>query len=384
MIVLHIGMPKAGSTTIQTFLEENADALRSLSIDYPSVGRKHSKDHSALIKELRKQVGGSDVQAGSIPALVAHLKTSNYGATIISAEMFSRQGEQRVVNLKEKLSAASQPFRIIMVIRDLMDQIVSMYGQKVRFGNNTYDFDKFFDQRVDEIFFNPFATAKLWAEIFGWEALRVRPLDRNYLLNGDLIDDFLSCSGLDPERPEIRSLPRQERLNESSGWKCLEAGRALFSGRYGLSEDHVLAKVMSTVRKDSENEHQLRDMRYIEMHSADVARESGWTDKGHYLTRAQAQRCLDVYGAAIRDLNTFLGVKLPEPLDLDQRGFVEREFMPDAAHIPPDELAHHYNELGSRLAAEGLVGKLTKTGFRDYTKKHQRGGGAPSGEPRSP
>jgi hypothetical protein len=307
-----------------------------------------------------------------LSGLAAHLELPEFRTTIISAEMFSRQSESNVETLKATLSVARRPFKVIMIIRDLLEQIVSMYGQKVRHGNNTYDFDTFFATRINEPASDPFATAKIWANVFGWEALRVRLLDQGHLLNGDLIDDFLSCAGVDVARPEIRLLPRQERVNESSGWKCLEAGRALFSGRHGLRADHPLAMSLSAARVDAGGKRVLRDMRLIEIHSADIARENGWAaDRGRYLTREQAQKCLDVYGSAVRELNRFLDCKLPEPLDLDQRGFVEREFQPDSAHIPVGELTSHYDELGSRLAAEGLVGRLTKAEFRDYSRRHR-------------
>jgi hypothetical protein len=372
MIVLHIGMPKAGSATIQTFLDDNAGALRDLSVDYPGTGRRGSKDHNAMVKELRLCVGNSTEGAKRLSALVSRVESSPYRTTILSAEMLSRQRRSNVKRLKSILSGSDRPFRIIMVVRDPIEQFPSIYGQKIRYGATVHDFDTFFDTRINDASWEPFEAAKLWAAVFGWETLQIRLLDSKHLLNGDLIEDFLTCSGLDPKSPEIQSLPRQERVNESSGWKCLEAGRALFSGRHGLSGDHPLNRVMSSLRLDADNARVLRTMRLIEARSADIARANGWAaDKGRYLTRAQAQRCLDLYGIAIRKLNRFLTTKLPDPGNLNQRGFVEREFLPDASHIAPDELANHYAELGSRLATEGLIGRLTKSDLRAFALRRR-------------
>ena len=72
--------------------------------------------------------------------------------------------------------------------------------------------------------------------------------------------------------------------------------------------------------------------------------------QGRYLTRAQAQLSLDTYVGAIAALNRRLSEKLPPPPGLEARGFVEREFLPDATHIPTDELRAFYDDLGDRLA----------------------------------
>ncbi|MBA3810894.1 MAG: hypothetical protein H0X27_04465 [Caulobacteraceae bacterium] len=77
----------------------------------------------------------------------------------------------------------------------------------------------------------------------------------------------------------------------------------------------------------------------------------GWNqEKGRYLTRAQARHCLDVDAATIEALNQRLPRALPPPLDLDARGFQEREFIPDAAHTPPKELAAFYYELAKTMS----------------------------------
>ena len=40
MLYLHIGFHKAGSTTLQTFLRDNAAALAAAGVDYPEIGRE--------------------------------------------------------------------------------------------------------------------------------------------------------------------------------------------------------------------------------------------------------------------------------------------------------------------------------------------------------
>jgi hypothetical protein len=63
------------------------------------------------------------------------------------------------------------------------------------------------------------------------------------------------------------------------------------------------------------------------------------------MTRDQAQRCYEIYRRCVIKLNQHLRDKLPLPLDLDERGFRGREFMPDISRIPRQELGEFYDDL---------------------------------------
>ena len=82
----------------------------------------------------------------------------------------------------------------------------------------------------------------------------------------------------------------------------------------------------------------------------------GWTeDRGLYLTRSQAERCLEVFRASVSAMNEYLPEQVPLPLDLDARGFVEREFLPSAAHIPRIELREFYDQVAELVAAQKKI-----------------------------
>src|SRR3569623_860801 len=54
MIILHIGLHKAGSTTDQTYLRDNAEALARAGVLYPAIGRvERSIAHHRLAADLR-------------------------------------------------------------------------------------------------------------------------------------------------------------------------------------------------------------------------------------------------------------------------------------------------------------------------------------------
>ncbi len=67
------------------------------------------------------------------------------------------------------------------------------------------------------------------------------------------------------------------------------------------------------------------------------------------MTRIQAQTCLDIHRQSIMALNAYLPAPLAMPSDLEARGFVERDFLPEAAKIPANELRGFYDELAQIL-----------------------------------
>ena len=343
MIVIHIGFPKAGSTTIQSYLDLNEKALRASSIDFPTAGRAR-RAHHKIAHELSGRADKVNRDVGRVSDLANHIASSSFNTTILSSECFTPFTSPMIYRVAQALSEIDQVFRIVQVIRPLVDLAASSYAQRTRFGGLTYDFDQFFELLLSRDKFNALEVASRWAEVFGWDALRVRALDPPQLINGDLIDDFLVAADLDPDEPVLRALPRPPRANESTGWKALEAIRALFSGHSGLAASHPL--VQRVVLAGDKRSHRRR----IGAAAEDVAAENGWAqERGRYLTRPQAERLNEDYAAAIVRLNERLVVKLRAPLDLEARGFVERPFLPSVKEIAPEELRLFYDTVFARL-----------------------------------
>ena len=356
MIVIHIGMPKAGSTTIQHFLRDNDAALRELSIDYPVVGREHPNfnlNHRNFANGLLERENRIHKKSSSMADLIAYISESKYNTTILSSEELFRATEPSIIRARELLSSIGQEFRLILIIRDPSDRLPSAYAQGVRFGASTDDFDTFFEFRSANDKVDQFKIAERWAKVFGWSAIRVRLLSPPALRGGDLIEDFMASAGLDPDSPELTALPRPARANESPGWKTLEAVRAFFGGRSALQQGHPLLRMDAPKTP--------RKRRRFGSAAEESALELGWPeDKGRYLTRAQAASCADAYALTVRQLNEYLEYTLPVPLGSTERDFVERSFLPDVTRIDPAELNSFYDAWGARLDEGRNEHKLKK------------------------
>ena len=319
-------------------MSSNESALRELSVDYPSIGRRlpapaHHNIARAIIDSLKK----FDPEAGTLTRLARHWQSSSAATLVLSSELFEEAEVDQIGVLRDTLFRArpNEEFRIVLVLRDLMALMLSSYAQKVKFGVKTHDFDQFYGERMQARRVNYFQTAERWAKIFGWDAMRLRLLDRDYLVNGDLIDDFMAICGIKTDEAREPTLQRPRILNTSPGWKVLEAARALFGGCHGLPSDHLLTRAFNRKKKMALGNLAIR-----------VGEKKGWNDdRGQYFTRPQAQDCVDTFAASIDGLNACLPNPFPLPPDLEARGFRPREFLPDVSHIRPDELRTFYDEL---------------------------------------
>ncbi len=337
-LVIHIGLRKAGSSTIQQFLNVNTVDLKLLGCDYPRVGRRARWSHMNIAADVR-QLGEFDAYYGSVNELRAYLKSQAFPLTIISSEVFEPASRENIEHLRDVLRPGFSDSTILLIIRDPKGLIPSSYAESVGSGRKTMGFDTFFDQLIGMRRLNYFHTAKRWALVWGWKSINVRLLDREHMLNGDLIDDFMAAAGVDVEDSRYRALQRPKSANVSPGWKVIEALRALYGGEHRLAADHPL---ISSPRN-------LSDTRIIRSCAQDVGDRLGWNaDRGVYLTQAQAEQCAEVFAESLEDLNARISNPAPSPAGLDETGFKERDFLPDATLIAPAELRGFYDELGAR------------------------------------
>jgi hypothetical protein len=341
MIVIHIGLRKTGSTSIQQFLSVNEKILRGMGVDYSPVGQNQRNNHTNIFYELYRP-HNFDPKYGTLSQAAEYWKEHPGKTFILSAEDFADLNPPEIASLRDALKSSDDDVRIIMVIRELIDLLPSEYSQWARGGLKIGSFDEFFAKRIErrKLLFSH--TAELWADSFGWDSLHIRLLNRQHLANGDLTDEFLAITGLDPTDAGVRALNRPGVANASPGWRVLEAVRALYAGNHGLPVRHALG---------APQDHNDAQRKIIGRSARKLGEKRGWnTDRGRYMTLRHAQQCLEIHGAAVVAMNTKLSQKLPEPLSLEARGFVEREFLPDASHIPAQELREFYDELAVRAS----------------------------------
>lgn len=189
--VLHIGLPKTGTKSLQTALSENRQALLRHGVVYPVTG--------LMGKRKIYHVGLHDVLSGLGPERVGMPKdwverfkeeTACADMCVLSCERFSSLAEPGAI-------ASLMPrerTRVVMYVREPVAHVVSLYRNKVKVLNMTMSLRDFAESyRLPYL-----SVAERWAAAFGSDNVLIRRYGRD---NGrwDIVSDFANLIGLDRE-----------------------------------------------------------------------------------------------------------------------------------------------------------------------------------------
>lgn len=329
-LIIHIGAPKTGTTSLQDFLTEHAETLEAHGVVYPAIGRSSRGKHH----DLKSEVRGARADAGRTPAWQALHELRKSRPThriVISEESFYYLEPSAIARLPDMIGGG--PVTVLVYFRDYASHVVSLYAQGMKLaraleegeglgtkaGNELLDFDAFFERYMAKP--SHFDIISRWAAVFGWPAIQVRPFQRDLLVGGDIVADLLSVMGL--SLADLGVTPTRE-VNSAPGWKSLETLRAVWQAL----EDTPGAMVDERITPGLRN--LCRDT--VE---ACLAKQDGRADDA-YLSLAQRRRCAEATArdvAALHKLLTPPGLAMPAATAQS-----ERRFLPSIEQVPSAEL----------------------------------------------
>jgi hypothetical protein len=209
-LFLHIGVMKTGSSTIQVYLAKSRDSLKAKGFLYPRAGLlgPNGNAHHRLSFAMLKQYPSYAPQAWNrakeevMEELLAEVHASAATKVIVSSETFYTAGSEEMVSwLKNSLSDFY--VRVVVYVRRPDLWFESWYGQSVKTGNPSTA-DEFIESRAHSFLPNVLT----YADIFGNDRMIVRIYDREKLVGGDVLSDFLSLIGFQTtarnELPKMR------------------------------------------------------------------------------------------------------------------------------------------------------------------------------------
>lgn len=211
-LILHIGFPKTGTSSIQTFLFENTELLKKNRILYLATDERveyrnlaviamNEKRSDAYTRHLLSQTQFSreDLVADLTKQITLDFKSINkedYDAVIISSEHLSSRLKrlEEVERLKSILEPYFDDVNVVAYIREQAERIPSQYSTHIKSGG-TLKFDKFVHRCHESVGMFYDKTLKNWVKVFGKDRTLVRIFDKREFIGGDLFQDFIQANG---------------------------------------------------------------------------------------------------------------------------------------------------------------------------------------------
>ena len=142
-LIIHIGLPKTGSTAAQTFFARNREALLSHSIDYlpigefydGQIGRIASGNGAYLARSMLPKGDGAYLRWEEDrvrDALLAGMEGSKANKILLSSELFSLPDVSAWSNIADIANAGGLDLCFIAAVRNHCDWLTSAYLQGVK------------------------------------------------------------------------------------------------------------------------------------------------------------------------------------------------------------------------------------------------------------
>lgn len=208
--IIHIGLPKTGSTAIQGFLKDNTERLHAHGAHFANApGRRNhamlatfvlgEKARRGLQRRSAKLSSDPETFQSRLPALIEEelrQLPESIHTVIYSSEMlgYSVRGVEYAERLKALFEPLFADLRIVVYLRRQDEAAVSAYSTALKAGGKTRftilpeaeSLHRYQYHQVLEVFGAAFGDAALMPRIF----------DRGVLVGGDVVRDFLDACGL--------------------------------------------------------------------------------------------------------------------------------------------------------------------------------------------
>ena len=187
--ILHIGPTKTGTTSIQSWLASNRQALLEQNVFVP---RSFGSNHSELVSWLTAPGAASGRhEPGRFENFKAELANlpPDISDVVLTGEWFGEnlRSVADIQLFKSFTDRFAKKYLVVIYLRRQDLKSVSRYSTRLRLARNA------------ELLDNPFDYARTlvnWSEVFGREAIVPRIFERQAMIKCDVVADFISVACL--------------------------------------------------------------------------------------------------------------------------------------------------------------------------------------------
>ncbi len=229
---LHVGMPKTGSTSIQSYFTDNREKLLGDGVCYlSSLGKYNQKAlvfyaqdiETKMEKDIRTHFPKLELKVGMDSESVRKEIKDRFvdevsdlypsvHTLVLSCESLFRLSAPEMIRLRDLIFPIGGEYKIVLYIREQVDYIISNYTMRVRRGDKR-SFSEYVNQKSRDKYIDYEYLIDLWEKNFGYENIIVRTFDRNTLVDGDVVADFLSATNISPSFSNTQPTRRNPSLD---------------------------------------------------------------------------------------------------------------------------------------------------------------------------
>ncbi|MCY4043723.1 MAG: hypothetical protein OXE99_01435 [Cellvibrionales bacterium] len=191
-LILHIGRHKTGTTSLQTFLFQNRDALKRQGVLYPVSGLRVAAHHwisEPLARKKLKVTGALThfIESPHWQQLTDEIDQSPQEVVLLSSEAFQNVEPEVLAGLFQGFDV-----EVIVYLRGQVDYLASSYAQFIHANQSGQSLDDYQSGFIQHANFLDFLSP--WEASF--DNLHVSLFDKGYLYKSDVIVDFFYRLGL--------------------------------------------------------------------------------------------------------------------------------------------------------------------------------------------
>ncbi|HET7193892.1 MAG TPA: hypothetical protein VFI99_02775 [Nocardioides sp.] len=228
-LTLHIGMGKAGSSSIQSLLSENRHRLADLGYLYPQSPGTPRHSRLGLYVKSNEELKRSPVwhkRGRPDPArlrrafrrrLLAEIEGSGLSRVILSDEVLFPRDRSGLLRLRRFTDKMTERLRVVVYLRRQDEHLVSRYQQGMKVGR--VERLREFAEDDWSALYHYYARLRVWSRLMEPTELVVRRFEPHGFVGGSLHRDFLDAANIDVR---VEDLEQVHRRNESLDAESVE------------------------------------------------------------------------------------------------------------------------------------------------------------------